>query len=220
MAWWAVGFLTLRQGDVPQAIVVLERALALVQRTDLRLLTPMVAAPLGVAYALAGRTTNAVPLLEEAIAQAVARQYLWDQALRVVWLGEAYLYAGGLAEAGTQAQQALEFAKTHQERGHEAYALRLLGAIAAQCTPPDFEAAADSYHQALTLADELGMHPLVAHCHHGLGTLYGTLGHQEQARAALSTAIALYRAMDMTFWLSQTEAALAHVEASSTLQAG
>jgi hypothetical protein len=53
------------------------------------------------------------------------------------------------------------------------------------------------------------MRPLQAHCHCGLGTLYATLGQQEKARAALTTAIALYRAMDMTFWLPQTEAALA-----------
>ena len=67
------------------------------------------------------------------------------------------------------------------------------------------------YRQALTLADELGMRPLQAHCHRGLGTLYATLGQQEQARAELSAAIVLYRAMDMTFWLPQTEAALAQV---------
>jgi len=63
--------------------------------------------------------------------------------------------------------------------------------------------------QALALAEELGMRPLQAHCHHGLGTLYATLGQQEHARAALTTVIDLYRAMDMTFWLPQAEAALA-----------
>jgi hypothetical protein len=37
------------------------------------------------------------------------------------------------------------------------------------------------------------MRPFQAHCHAGLGTLYTTTGHWEQARTALSTAIALYR---------------------------
>src|SRR6266700_1170719 len=64
----------------------------------------------------------------------------------------------------------------------------------------------------LALAEELGMRPLQAHCHRGLGTLYAKTGQAEQARAALAAAIDLYRAMDMTFWLPQTEAALAHVE--------
>ena len=53
------------------------------------------------------------------------------------------------------------------------------------------------YRQALALAEELGMRPLQAHCHRGLGTLYATLGQQEQARVELSAAIDLYRAMDM-----------------------
>jgi hypothetical protein len=53
----------------------------------------------------------------------------------------------------------------------------------------------------------------VAHCHHGLGRLYGQTGHAEQARTALTTAIDLYRAMDMTFWLPQAKVVLAQVEA-------
>ena len=55
------------------------------------------------------------------------------------------------------------------------------------------------------------MRPLQAHCHHGLGTLYAKTGQQEQARAALSTAIKMYRTMEMTFWLPQAEATLAQV---------
>jgi hypothetical protein len=45
------------------------------------------------------------------------------------------------------------------------------------------------------------MRPLQAHCHRGLGTLYAAIGQHEQAGAELTTAIALYRDMDMTFWL-------------------
>ena len=77
---------------------------------------------------------------------------------------------------------------------------------------PRSEPAVTHYQQALTLAEELGMRPLQAHCHRGLGTLYAKIDRPEQARPELSTAIALYRTMDMTFWLPQTEAALAQVE--------
>jgi hypothetical protein len=56
------------------------------------------------------------------------------------------------------------------------------------------------------------MRPLQAHCHHGLGTLYAKTGQPAQARAALATAIELYRTMAMTFWLPQAEAALAAAE--------
>ena len=52
----------------------------------------------------------------------------------------------------------------------------------------------------------------LAHCHRGLGMLYRETGQQAQARTELLAAITLYRAMEMTFWLPQTEAALARVE--------
>jgi tetratricopeptide (TPR) repeat protein len=119
--------------------------------------------------------------------------------------------AGRLEEASQRALHALELARAHQERGHQAYALRLLGDIAAHRQPPAVEAAETHYHQALALAEALGMRPLQAHCHHSLGTLYAQTGQREQARAALTAAIDLYRSMDMTFWLPQAEAALAQV---------
>jgi hypothetical protein len=56
------------------------------------------------------------------------------------------------------------------------------------------------------------MRPLQAHCHRGLGTLYAATGQWEQAGTELTTTIALYRAMEMTFWLPETETALAQVE--------
>jgi tetratricopeptide (TPR) repeat protein len=132
--------------------------------------------------------------------------------LFVAHLGEAYLLAGRIADADQQARHALERSRDFKQRGHEAYALRLLGEIAAQRQPPDAESAVAAYRQALALADELGMRPLQAHCHRGLGTLYTTNGQREQARTELSTAIEMYTSMDMNFWLPQTEAALAEVE--------
>jgi hypothetical protein len=46
----------------------------------------------------------------------------------------------------------------------------------------------------------------------GLGTLYATIGQQEQFCAALSRAIELYRAMAMMLSLPEAEAALAQGE--------
>jgi tetratricopeptide (TPR) repeat protein len=110
-----------------------------------------------------------------------------------------------MQEAVQLAGRALDLARAHKERGHEAWALRLLGEIAAHQAPPEAEPAEHHYRQALALAEELGMRPLVAHCHLGLGTLYTKIGQPDQARAELSTAIELYRAMEMIFWLSQAE---------------
>jgi hypothetical protein len=85
-------------------------------------------------------------------------------------------------------------------------------AIAAQAQPPAVDEAATSYRQALDIAEELGMRPLLAHRRCGLGTLYAKLGQQGSARTELSGTTALYRAMDLTFWLPQTEAMLAQAE--------
>lgn len=105
-------------------------------------------------------------------------------------------------------------------RGHQAYALQLLGAIHAHHDPPEVALAEASYQQALALANALGMRPLQAQCHRDLGVLYSRVGRGQPACASLSTAIALYRAMEMAFWLPQTEAALAHVGTASASQAG
>src|SRR5262249_34879394 len=134
------------------------------------------------------------------------------QALCSLTLGEAQLLAGRLEEAQALAEGALTLARAQQERSNQAYALRLLGDIAAHRTPPNVDQATAHYHQALALAEELGMRPLQAHCHLGLGTLYRKTDQPEQARVALTIAMALYRAMDMTFWLPETAAVLAQVE--------
>jgi tetratricopeptide (TPR) repeat protein len=170
------------------------------------------AAPLGAAYTLAGRIADALPLLTQAMAQATATGRVDFQARCRLPLGEVQLVPGHLEEAQTLAEEALAHARAHQEHGHQAYALRLLGDIAARRDPPEVELAEVSYQQALALAEELGMRPLQAHGHRGLGTLYAKIRRLEQAQAELSAAIALYRAMDMTFWLPQAEAALAQVE--------
>jgi tetratricopeptide (TPR) repeat protein len=122
------------------------------------------------------------------------------------------MLAGRLEEAHARAKGALAHAREYQERSNQAYALRLLGDIATRREPLKAEPAEAHYRQALTLAEELGMRPLQAHCHRGLGSLYRQTGQSEPARAELSTAIEMYRDMAMTFWLPETEAALAAVE--------
>jgi tetratricopeptide (TPR) repeat protein len=111
------------------------------------------------------------------------------------------------------AHQALNLARQQKDRGDEALALHQLGVVIAHANPPDVVQAASYYQQAIALAEELGMRPLQAHCHRGLGMLYATTGQREQARTALSTASEMYQSMDMTFWLPQTEAALVQVDA-------
>jgi tetratricopeptide (TPR) repeat protein len=214
------GMLSLRKGDLPRALPLLERAVGICHEADIPLYFLQMAAALGAAYTLSGRVADAVPLLTQAMEQSTARETVAYQVLCGLPLGEAQLLAGRLEEAQTLAERALALACDHKERGHQAYALRLLGDIAARRNPPEAHQAEAHYQQALALAEELGMRPLQAHCHLSLGTLYATTGQRQQAHAALTTAIELYRAMDMIFWLPQAEAALAQVEAASAPQPG
>jgi tetratricopeptide (TPR) repeat protein len=161
---------------------------------------------------LAERVAEAVPLLTQALDQTTAQDIMIDQTFCRLPLGEAQMLAGRMEEAHALAEKVLAIARAHRERGHEAYALCLLGEIAARREPLERDQAEDNYRQALALAEALGMRPLQAHCHRGLGTLYLKMGQREQACAGLSIAIGLYNAMDMTFGLPEAEAALAQVE--------
>ena len=213
-ASWGSGLLCLRQGDLPRALPQLERAVGICHEVDLPVYFTRMAATLGAAYTLAGCVTDAIPLLTQAMEQTAAMEEDFSlQARYSLPMAETRLLAGRLDEACALAERALAFTRVHQERGDQAYALQLLGAIAARHDPPRVEQAEAHYQQALALAETLGMRPLQAHCHRGLGMLYATTGQREPACAELSTAIELYRAMAMTFWLPQTAAVLAQVDA-------
>jgi tetratricopeptide (TPR) repeat protein len=185
---------------------------SLCQDADLPAYFPWVAAALGAAYTLSGRVADAVPLLTQAMEQATATETVVHQALCGLSLGEAQVLAGSLEEAHALTEGVLAHARERQERGYQAYALRLLGDIALRREPAERDQAEAHYSQALALAEELGMRPLQAHCHASLGTLYATIGRRAEARAELDTAITLYRAMDITFWPPQAETALEQLE--------
>ena len=207
-----LGDLYLAQGDLEHAIRVLEQGLALCRASGNRNMLRGIAAGLGSAYALQGRLAEGRALLEEAISESIRTGALQGHAYRVAWLSEVCRLAGRGEEAWQHARQALDLARQQKERGDEALALHQLGVVHAHADPPDAAQAEAHYQQALALAEALGMRPLQAHCHFGLGTLYTKIGRREQARAELSAAIDLYRAMEMTFWLPQAEAALAEAK--------
>ena len=203
-----MGHLHLRRGDLHQATLALEHALEICQGVDSPPLFHAVSSTLGYAYALSGRSAEAIPLLEEAVERPVMTADHEGQSLRTIWLSEAYLLAGREADARAAAQRALGLARQHKERGHEAYTLRLLGEIAAREDPLDIGKAENHYRQALALAEELGMRPLIAHCHVGLGKLYRRTGNLQQAKAHLTNGVAMMREMEMGLWLEKAEAEL------------
>ena len=187
----------------------LERGLDLCRTREVPLLLHDFAWALGAAYHWTGRRAEGVALMEEAArgpAERTGMGALW--ASRVGALGGAYLLDGRLADATRIAQDGLAAARQRGERGAEGQVLRLLGDLAAHPDRGEVDTAEAHYRQALALAEELGVRPLMAHCHLGLGKLYRRTGKREQAREHLTTATTMYREMDMLFWLEQAEAEL------------
>jgi tetratricopeptide (TPR) repeat protein len=208
----SLGHLYLAQGDLEPAIRALEQSLALLRASGTRTWFRPVVANLGFAYVLQGRLAEGRTLLEEAVSEGIRLGMLENHSLWVARLSEVCRLAGRGEEAWQHARQALDLARQLKEPTAEVRALRQLGTVYAHADPSDAAQAETHYQQALALADELGMRPEAAHCHLGLGRLYGQTGRAAQSRTALATAIDLYRAMDMTLWLPQAEAVLAQVE--------
>jgi class 3 adenylate cyclase/tetratricopeptide (TPR) repeat protein len=208
-ALWAVGHAYLRRGDLAEALPLLERALTLAREPSVTLTFAHVTADLGYGYAHAGRLAEAVSLLEEGMQSSGGAGNAAYRHFPALSLAEAYLLDGRLDDARPLAARVLEESRRHWERGNEAWALRLHGEIAAGADSMDLEQAESKYREALALAEELGMRPLVAHCHLGLGTLYRRVGRDAQAQADLAMAAKMYRAMEMTFWLARAGGELA-----------
>ncbi len=203
LACLGAGQVYLRHGDLPKAISAQRRALELIQIWKIPTWFPWAAASFGYALALAGNLSEGMPFLEEAAKRAVAIPFLINHSLWLVWLSEAHLLAGQLDEAAQIALQALSLCRDRSEGGHTAWALRLLGEISMSGDRPEAAKAEDYYRRSMALADELGMNPLIAHGHLGLGKLYRQMGKQEQSQEHLSAAAALFRKMDMGLWLEK-----------------
>jgi len=206
MAYRALGHLYLRKGDLDEAIRFLERCRELCQAWNIPTFPSGVSSYLGYAYILSGRLADGLSLLEQHIEQSVTVELGQARTFPVIHLSEGYRLADRMEDAIRLAGQALDFARDHKLRAHQVWALRALGDIASHRDPADTEKAEISYRQAMVLADELGMRPMVAHCHLGFGKLYGRVSKRQEAREHLTTAATMYRAMEMRFWLEQAEA--------------
>ena len=204
-ACWVLAYLQIARGDLSDAVRLLERGLALSREGNLIFLSVNHRGILRHAYALSGQIAEGIPLLEHALSASETMGYGF-QPLFLLYLGEVYALADRLDDALEFAGRALTLAREGGQRPYEARALRLVGEVTARRAPP--EHADGHYRDALALADRLGMRPLVAHCHLGLGRLYRRTAKREQAREHLTTATTMYREMDMGFWLEQAEAEL------------
>src|SRR5262249_31676111 len=204
MACWCLASLYLIRGHVDRAAHLLERARS--AAAESRFWYPLFNGPLGYARALSGRVTEGISLLHEALTMGQTMKLGVYEAVRLVQLGEACLLANRPEEAVEPARRALSGARQRGERGHEAWALWLLGETASQPDRLDVTTGAGHYGAALALASELGMRPLVARCHLGLSRVYRATADGAKVQQHLGMATTMCREMDMGAWLEKTEA--------------
>src|SRR5262245_25175134 len=154
------------RGELPEAARYLERAAAQCREWNITNHAPIVMAALGHVYASSGRIGDGISCLQQALRAYEGEGIGFHHSLSVEQLGEAHLLADQLDDAGDCADRAVMLARRRGERGYEAWALRLLGDVITHHASPDIATAAAHYDAALSLASQLEMRPLVAHCHH------------------------------------------------------
>jgi class 3 adenylate cyclase/tetratricopeptide (TPR) repeat protein len=205
------GLAWLRRGQLERALPALQRSLDACREKSLDVWRPIPSSLLGLTLVLLGRVDEGLRLLEDGVSlteELGVRAYL---ALWTANLGEGLAAARQLERARTVAQRALELALRHKERGHQAWALRLMGELSAVAEPPEVGEAEGYFGQALAIAEELEMRPLQARTHLGMGRLLRLAGDRERAEDHLATALGLLREMDMRFWLSRAAEELLHM---------
>src|SRR5262249_27199678 len=152
-----------------------------------------------------GHRHEGLRLLEDGV--AVSRE-LGIRAYLAAWLvnlAEGLLLDGQHQRALETARQALDMAREHGERAHEAQALQMLGDIAARGERPDATEARARYEAARRLAGELGMRPLFASCLLSLGALEAQVGDTETAALRRSQAQRTFDELDMRWGQEHAE---------------
>jgi class 3 adenylate cyclase/tetratricopeptide (TPR) repeat protein len=202
------GFVWLRRGHLDRARPPLEESLAACRDKQLTVWQPVSSSMLGLALVQLGRVREGLARLEDGV--TLTRE-LGVKAYLALWnahLAEGLLAAGELERAQAVAQEALDDALAHGERGHEAHALRLLGEVALAQEPLALDKAELSLRHALGIAEELSMRPLLSLCYLGLGRVAARGGNRARAEEHLRIAIALFRAMETGLWLERAESVL------------
>jgi len=203
-----LGTFHVRRGDVALAVGPFERARELCHRHDIPLWRPVFASFLGYSLALSARFSEAESLLREAINQASMMRMVVFHSQMIMWLGEARLLTGAVEEAAELADEALRNTRERGEAVLEAWALHLAAEVTTHREPLDAARAEALYREAMERADRLGVRPLTARCHLGLGALSGRTGRANEARDHLSTAARLFREMQMRLWSDRVDSEL------------
>jgi tetratricopeptide (TPR) repeat protein len=206
-ASWGYASVYIVKGEPERALELLDRALGLSREWYLAALIPGVMGSLGYAKAMTGEISDGLSMLQDATRAAEESERLAFHSLLVVYLGETLVAAGRIDDALPIAERALALSRERGERGVEASALRLLAEVVADTTGiPRAAEAEGCYQNAMELAEEIGMRPLVARCRLGLGNLYRLRGDLEKAKEHLTIGAGLFRSLEMHSWCRRTEA--------------
>lgn len=208
-ACWGLGRLHVNKGNFTDAAALFARADRLALEWEMRSWSAYSRSLLAPVYVASGRIEEAVALLHQLLNDITGEQLKATLCQLHQHLADAYVAAGRPECALPFAEQALARARHHGERVSEAWALKSLGDIATARATPDMKSAAGWYQDAVTLAQDLGLRPLMAHCSLALGRLHDRWGRDDLARQHRAAAIESFRTMGMTAWLTRAEAELA-----------
>ena len=192
------------RGQLERAVVPLTRALQICRDSSLTVWQAVPAALLGHCLVALERKEDGLSLLEESVRlsdEVGVKAYL---ARWATLLGEGFLAMGDRVRAGETAARALELARAHGERGHEAAARRLIAEVTAAQDPAS-DVAAEHYAAAAAIADELGLRPLLARSRLGLGRVHRQAGRVQEAEEQLASAVVLFSELGMWTWLDRSE---------------
>ena len=172
------------QGAAREAVRVFEGLRDLCRAHDLDAYTSRAMAGLGCARARIG-LTDGLQLLQGAVAMDAAAEPMTTRSFALNALAACH--------------QALQFTREHEERGAEAYACFLLGLIHS-ARIGELEAAGDYLRAAASIASDLGLRPLLAHCQLGFAEWHRRRGDAGEARQYLERGHSLLAALGMNQW--------------------
>jgi tetratricopeptide (TPR) repeat protein len=184
-----LGVVQLRRGLVPAAVPTLKKSLELCRGVGSPTMTALVGAFLGSAYVQGGQLAEAGRMLDEAEAQAATvglPESTLPRALGLSARSEMHGQAGELGEALAHGERSREAFRRIGARGYEAWARWIVATTRSLTGNADSAGVEGGFREALALAEELGMRPLVARCHLGLGEFLGRRGREEEAQALVT----------------------------------
>jgi DNA-binding SARP family transcriptional activator/tetratricopeptide (TPR) repeat protein len=197
-ASWTLGEVHTHRAGVAAGLQPLQRALGLIlDRADF-FIAGNVLGSLGYLQVLAGEHEEGIARMRDAVGTGKPKWRIGLSRL-VARLAEACLLSGQVDEARLATAQCLELARSHGERGYEAWALRLLGEIEL-CGATTGEDATAHLQGALSTCEVLGMKPMAAHCHAGLARAHRRRGDAGAGAVHREAAASMYRQMGIEWW--------------------